>query len=99
MWVPKVEEGGGEVRLAGMGSPKGGAPKPKFRAFFFLARHYFHSSVFPLLGVVSWNLGRVIKAGKLKKCTFGVLGLSREAPAWCSTVMPDGPLLLLASQT
>ena len=56
------------------GVPKGGAPNvgprrvgPKISLFFSLS--------------VSWNFGGVIEGWDLQMCTFGVLGLSCEAPA------------------
>ena len=48
-------------------------------SFCPLSRHNFHY-VFPLLGVPSWNFG-VFEAPGPQMCTFGVLGLSCEAPA------------------
>ena len=64
------------------GALKGGAPKEglKFRAFCSLSRRNF-LSFFSLSGVLSWNFGGVIEGLDPQMCTFGVLGLSCEAPA------------------
>ena len=70
-------KGGGPGGQEGWG-PEGWRPegwRPEISRFFFsLSRHSFHSSL-PLLGVLSWNFGGP------EMCTFGVLGLSCEAPA------------------
>ena len=66
------------------GAPKGGAPKgagPKFSRFFFSSPAAKFVLFFPL-----WGSSRGILVGFLKRrgpdmCTFGVLGLSCEAPA------------------
>ena len=52
---------------------------PKFRSFFHsLATIFIISS---LLGVLALNFGGVLKRRVPEMCTFGVLGLSCEAPA------------------
>ena len=68
------------------GSPQGGAPKgglPKISRFFFFsfpAPIFFHSSLF-------WCL----KRRGPEMFTFGVLGLSCEAPAAVKTRQPESP--------
>ena len=57
--------------------PKGWRAQ-KFALFFPLSRHCFHS-FFSLFGVFSWNLWCSKRRGP--ESTFGVLGLSCEAPA------------------
>ena len=64
-------------------APKGGGPEgwePKISCFSF-PRPPLFSFFLPLLGVVSWNFGGVIQGRDAQMCTFGVLGLSCEAPA------------------
>ena len=68
----------------GGGAPKSGGPRrvggPKFRAFLFPFPPPFRSFCVSL-GVFSWNFGGVWKRRGRQMCTFGVLGLSCEAPA------------------
>ena len=68
-------EGWGARRVGG---PKGGGPEI---SRFFFPRPPLCSFFLPLLGVVSWNFGGVIEGRDPQMCTFGVLGLSCEAPA------------------
>ena len=75
-WVPRS-----------LGAPKGGGSEgwglrrwePKISRFFSLSRPKFRSFL-PSLGFVSWNFGGVIEGRDHQMCTFGVLGLSCEAP-------------------
>ena len=58
-----------------------GCPEPaNFALFFLLSSHYFHSFF------LSWGsfrgIGGVIENRDPQMCTFGVLGLSCEAPFW-----------------
>ena len=58
---------------------------PKFRAFFPFSRHNFLSSLsLSLLGSFRGILV-VFEARGPEMCTFGVLGLSREVPAFKNT--------------
>ena len=66
-----------------VGGPKGGVPK--FSRFFSLSRHYFHSFLPLLLVVEFWWCD---SSRDPQMCTFGVLGLSCEAPA---APKPPGP--------
>ena len=66
--VVGARKGGGRSE-GWCGAPKGGGGAPKWETlmiscFFALSHHYFHSV--PLLGVVSWNFGGVLKVGTLK---------------------------------
>ena len=50
-------------------------------ALFFPSPATVFYSFLPLLGVLSWNFGGVLKRRGPEMCTFGVLGLSCEAGA------------------
>ena len=79
-WGPNPEKVGPEsqdLELEG-GAPKGGGPK--ISRFFSLSHTHFRSFCL-FLGVFSLNFGGVFDGRDLEMCTFGVLGLSCEAPA------------------
>ena len=63
-----------------MVAPKGG-PEGWGAQNFALFSLALFSFFLPLLGVVSWNFGGVIEGQDNQMCTFGLLGLSCEAPA------------------
>ena len=54
--------------------------RPKFRSFFSLSRHSFHSFSLSCWSF-SLNFGGVFEDRDAQMCTFGVLGLSCETPA------------------
>ena len=78
-WGPKPRKSGPPKG----GALKGGGPEGWEAQNFvlFFPRPPLFSFFLPLLGVVSWNFGGVIEGRDPQMCTFGVLGLSCEAPA------------------